>query len=65
MTREQAAVKKASRARILADMRMASQLMPFVRPPQGSAWARGYVLGLVEATSSLTVRACLLTAFGG
>ncbi len=71
MTREAQAVRKAGGRRLLADMRQAAELVGRIYQdsdrelPRHTAWARGYVLGAVEGTSRLSLRACLLTAFGG
>jgi len=66
-TREQTAVAKASRARLLADMRAAARLVHAARFDGGFSfnptWTRGYILGACEYASA-TRRACLLTAFG-
>ena len=59
-TREQSAVQKASRQRLLVDMRRAAWLVQSIsRGP----YSIGYILGACEYASA-TRRACLLTAFG-
>lgn len=70
MTREDAAVRKASKARLLADMRDAARIISRVYAadsdralPRHTSWARGYVLGRADGANSLSLRACLLTAF--
>jgi hypothetical protein len=61
------AVKKASKARLLDDFRAAHALVNQVNASWHPAltFSRGFVLGAVEASGSLTVKAALLTAFGG
>lgn len=62
------AVRKASKARLLADFARAARLVRSVAPcvgrgcPSESPFARAYVLGAV-AVSSATLAASLLTAF--
>lgn len=64
------AVKHASSERLLRDMARAARLVASVylpgdeSLPRHLSWCRGYVLGATQC-SSLTMRACLLTAFGG
>jgi hypothetical protein len=61
----QQAVRKASGARLRADMARAAQLLDSASAfDSGSMLHRAYVLGALEAESSLTVQACLLTAWG-
>ena len=60
------AVRKASKARLLDDMRRAAKLVAWIQQNsmRDEAWNSAYVVGAM-ACSSLTQRACLLTAFGG
>lgn len=58
MTRELQAVRKAPAWRLLADFAMAAQV---VQRARGSA---SYVAGAIDAPISLSLRACLETAFG-
>jgi hypothetical protein len=71
MTRTQQAVRKASETRLRADMAYAARAVADVAPrlsikddPTGHIVARAYIQGRADGTSSLTVRACLLTAWG-
>ena len=64
MTRSEIAVRKATRARLLADMRTAAQHVAFAVETFGTGeTARAYVAGILEGTSSATVRACLITVW--
>ena len=63
-TRDQLAVQKASRQRLLDDMRRAAWLVANIQAcGQTVSWHRGFILGACEYASA-TRRACLLTAFG-
>ena len=63
--RVQCAVRKAGGARLLADMREAARIIgQATLPGHPDAWARAFVCGVLEVEASLTVRACLLTAWG-
>ncbi len=57
-TRENQAVRKASARRLLADFATAAAI---VQRARGSA---SYVAGAIDAPISLSLRACLETAFG-
>ncbi len=57
-TRELQAIRKASGQRVLADFALAARI---VQRAQGSA---SYVAGAIDAPISLSLRACLETAFG-
>ncbi len=61
MTREQIAVRKASKARLLADMRQAALIVKGLGQPD--QWSQGYLFGATHH-ASFTLAACLLTAFG-
>ena len=63
MTRTQVAVRKASEMRLRADMARAAYLLDCAKAFAPSQ-LKAYILGALEAESSLTVRACLLTAWG-
>ena len=62
--RTKAAVRKASGERLRADMAHAAQILDSAAFGSDSMLTRAYILGALEAESSLTVRACLLTAWG-
>ena len=64
MTRTQVAVRKAGGMRLRADMARAARLLNSAAFGPDSMLTRAYILGALEAESSLTVRACLLTAWG-
>ena len=57
-------VRKASGMRLRADMARAAQILDSAALGLDSMLTRAYILGALEAESSLTVRACLLTAWG-
>lgn len=64
--RVRVAVTKASGARLLADMVTAARIVEQATlPGHPRVWSRAFVFGALEVEASLTVRACLLTAFGG
>ena len=63
-TRDQLAVQKAGRQRLLDDMRRAAWLVADMQARgQTISWHRGFIFGACEYASA-TRRACLLTAFG-
>ena len=74
LTSLQLAVKKAGRARLLADMRRAARVVQSITcgdwpTSEGRGWAMtrpscARALGYAEGTDSQTVRACIMTAFG-
>ena len=74
LTPLQLAVKKAGRARLLADMSRAAKVVQSITcgdwpTSEGRAWAgsrysRARALGYAEGVDSQTVTACLMTAFG-
>lgn len=62
MTRAMA-VRKASKARLLGDMRRAAKLVEQTGGCR-KLIAEFFILGAVEASGSASVAACLMTAFG-
>lgn len=63
MTREARAISKASGTRLCYDMQRAARLVAQFQ--KAGPWGRAATVGAIEAPISLTLRACLVTAFGG
>ena len=64
MTRSETAVRKATGIRLQADMATAARHVAFALDAfEETTLARAYIAGIIEATPSLTVRACILTAW--
>jgi hypothetical protein len=66
VTAQERAIRKASRARILADMHEAARLLsvPTATGTATGRWWDGYAVGLVAAPISESLRACIMTAWG-
>ncbi len=61
MSREQTAVRRASGQRLLADFTLAAEMVHEARRSEAAAT---FILGAISAPISLSLRACLETAFG-
>lgn len=57
-------IRKASKARMLGDMRRAARLVRAM-PDFSRHYSVAYIIGAAEAVQSATMRAALLTAIGG